>query len=169
MNYIIYDLEFNQPLSKDNSISDLTFEIIQIGALKLNENLEVISTFNKLVNPTAYLEIHPYIENLTQISTDMVMSHAQFPHIYNEFIDFIGNDEFVMCVWGAGDIKELIKNINFHKLKTLDNLKRYIDVQKLMSKYIKTPKGTKIGLGSAVEFFNISLEKEFHDAFNDAY
>ena len=53
MNYIIYDLEFNQPLSKDNSISDLTFEIIQIGALKLNENLEVISTFNKLVKPTA--------------------------------------------------------------------------------------------------------------------
>lgn len=42
MNYIIYDLEFNQPLSKDNNISDLTFEIIQIGALKLNENLEVI-------------------------------------------------------------------------------------------------------------------------------
>ncbi|CAH0436102.1 exonuclease [Clostridium neonatale] len=169
MNYIIYDLEFNQPLSKDNNISDLTFEIIQIGALKLNENLEVISTFNRLVKPTAYLEIHPYIENLTQISTDMVMSHAQFPHIYNEFIDFIGNDEFVMCVWGAGDIKELIKNINFHKLKTLDNFKKYIDVQKLMSKYIKTPKGTKIGLGSAVEFFNISVTKEFHDAFNDAY
>ena len=169
MNYIVYDLEFNQALSKDNNISDLTFEIIQIGALKLNENLEVVSTFNRLVKPTVYLEIHPYIENLTQISTDMVISHAQFPSVYNEFMDFVGDEEFVVCVWGSGDVKEFMKNIQFHKLKTLDNLKRYIDVQKLMSKYVKTPKGTKVGLGTAVEFFDISATKEFHDAFNDAY
>lgn len=169
MNYIVYDLEFNQALSKDNNISDLNFEIIQIGALKLNENLEVVEVFNRLVKPTAYLEIHPYIEKLTQISTNMVMSHEQFPYVYNEFIDFIGNDEFILCVWGACDIKELMKNIHYHKLETLDNLQRYIDVQKLMCKHIKTPKGTKIGLRSAVEFFNISVTKEFHDAFNDAY
>lgn len=169
MNYIVYDLEFNQALSKDKNISNITFEIIQIGALKLNENLEVVSTFNRLVKPTVYLEIHPYIENLTQISTDMVMSHTQFPYVYNEFMNFVGDEEFVVCVWGSGDVKEFMKNIQFHKLKTLNNLKRYIDVQKLMSKYIKTPKGTKVGLGAAVEFFDISATKEFHDAFNDAY
>lgn len=169
MNYIVYDLEFNQSFSKDNNVSDLTFEIIQIGALKLNENLEVIESFNRLVKPTVYFKIHPYIENLTQISTDMVMSQEQFPHVYNEFIDFIGKEEFVSCVWGSGDIKELIKNINFHKLKILDNLKKYIDIQKLMCTYMKTPKGIKMGLSSAIEFFNISASKEFHNAFNDAY
>lgn len=169
MNYIVYDLEFNQPLSKDNKILDINFEIIQIGALKLNSNLEVTSTFNKLVKPTAHSEIHPYIENLTKITTNMVASNDYFPNVYSDFIDFIGNEDFVLCIWGSGDIKELIKNIHFHNLEPLDSFKKYIDVQKLTSKHINTPRGTRIGLKSAIEIFNMPIEKEFHDAFNDAY
>ena len=46
MDYIIFDLEWNQPYSNDISFMKrarmpLTGEIIQIGAIKLNENLEI--------------------------------------------------------------------------------------------------------------------------------
>jgi len=169
MNYIIYDLEFNQPLSKDNKILDINFEIIQIGALKLNSDLEITSTFNKLVKPTVHSEIHPYIENLTKITTNMVASNDYFPNVYSDFIDFIGDEDFILCIWGSGDIKELIKNIHFHNLEPLDSFKKYIDVQKLTSKHINTTRGTRIGLKSAIEFFNMPIEKDFHNAFNDAY
>ena len=204
MNYIIFDLEFNQSYTKknneihDSSASDtieqnikkshdkniqnhkkyshpskygtleMPFEIIQIGALKLNDNLEVISTFERFIKPSLYKEIHPFIENLTQITTEMVEDKDLFPKVYNDFIKFIGNDDFTMCVWGLDDIKQLMRNIHFHKLNIHNNKKKYIDVQKLASKAFNTPKGNRLGLKTAVEFWNIPITNDFHNALNDA-
>ncbi|AOR23722.1 3'-5' exonuclease [Clostridium taeniosporum] len=169
MNYIIYDLEFNHEYSKNDKTSNITFEVIQIGAVKLNSKLEIVSTFNRLIKPTVHTKIHPFIKDLTQITTEMVNLEKPFPDVYNDFVNFIGNKDFTVCIWGVSDIKELVKNIKFHNLKEVDNLKKYIDIQSLVSKYIKPPKGTKVGLKTAIEFFNIPIEKEFHNAFNDAY
>ena len=173
MKYIIYDLEFNQELSDVSNVetgnSSLPFEIIQIGALKLNEAFETVSTFNALIKPTVHTTIHPFIESLTGINDSKVSSCKSFLQVYEDFIRFIGEDEIVLCVWGKVDIKELLRNIEFHKLTTLSNLKAYIDVQHYASKHFKVPKGSKIGLKNAVEILNIPAKNEFHDAFNDAY
>lgn len=180
MNYIIYDLEFNQKNNipteaYNNSIetgfsnsSSIPFEIIQIGALKLNENLQLISTFNALVKPLVYKSIHPFVENLTKITDDMVASCKDFVHVYDDFLKFIGNDEITFCVWGAADIKELVRNLKFHNLSTA-YVPKYFDIQKYTSKYLKLPKKSRVGLRNAIELLNIPIEGEFHDAFNDAY
>jgi len=169
MNYIIYDLEFNQAYDKNNKNSNLPFEIIQIGALKLNENLEIIGNFNRLIKPTLYTEIHPYIENLTKITTDMVNMNNTFPEVYRDFLEFIGNDSFISCVWGVCDIRELIKNIQYHNLNMKNDFKKYIDIQNFVCKLLKCQKGIKIGLKDAVEYFKIPISSEFHDASNDAF
>lgn len=172
MNYILFDLEFNQEItSKDKNVSssNLTFEIIQIGALKLNNNLEVISTFNKYIKPTEHKEIHPFVENLTKITTSMVEHEDYFNKVYTDFVNFIGPEDFTFCVWGVSDIKELIRNIKFHNIDLNDTFKSYIDVQSLASTPLKIKKGEKAGLKTAVEYFNISAPSQFHDAFNDAY
>ena len=45
MNYIVFDLEWNQPADgKKNSERKLLFEIIEIGAVKLNEKREIIKS-----------------------------------------------------------------------------------------------------------------------------
>lgn len=178
--YIIYDLEFNQ---KDNSSaeihnnsketksdnnSNMPFEIIQIGAIKLNEKFETISTFNRLVKPTLHKSIHPFIENLTRITNEMVESCENFISVYEDFLDFIGDDEVILCVWGLADIKELVRNIKFYDLPAA-YISKYIDIQKYTSKFFKFPKSSRIGLKNAIEFLNIPLEGELHDAFNDAH
>ena len=68
MNYIVCDLEFNQKYipsnttdknnneSIDSTMKQLPFEIIQIGAVKINENLEITSNFNELIRPIVYTE-----------------------------------------------------------------------------------------------------------------
>jgi len=173
MNYIIYDLEFNQKLNteedKSNNSSSLPFEIIQIGALKLNERLETVSTFNTLIKPTIYTTIHPYVENLTKIKSDKLDSSKLFVDVYEDFLDFLGEDDLVFCVWGIVDIKELQRNLKFYDLLTSSGPKYYIDIQKYASKYLKAPKGSKIGLRNAIDLLNITIKGEFHDAFNDAY
>ena len=66
MNYIIFDLEFNQQHPEDVVIDapkpSLLFEIIQIGAIKLNKNFETIGTFNSLIKPNIHKRLHPYVE-----------------------------------------------------------------------------------------------------------
>ena len=180
MNYIIYDLEFNQKNYNSveiinntienelNNISSIPFEIIQIGALNLDANLQTISTFDSLIKPTIYKTIHPFVENLTKITNDKVASAKDFVHVYEDFLKFIGNDEFILCVWGSADIKELVRNIKFYNLSASYDYK-YIDIQKYLSKYLKAPEKSRIGLRNAIELLNIPIEGEFHDAYNDAY
>ena len=93
MNYIVYDLEFNQKNPNDTNPTKLTFEIVQIGAVKLNNDLEITAVFNKIIRPSVHFEIHPYIENLTRITTEMVATENYFPEVYNDFLNFIGKEE----------------------------------------------------------------------------
>lgn len=74
MNYIIFDLEYNQQHPDDINASEpkppLLFEIIQIGAIKINNDLKTISTFNSLIKPNIHIKLHPYVENLTKINIE---------------------------------------------------------------------------------------------------
>ncbi|PJI07317.1 MULTISPECIES: 3'-5' exonuclease [Clostridium] len=174
MNYIIYDLEFNQKYldstdTESNNALSLPFEIIQIGALKLNESFETVSKFNALIKPTVYPSIHPYVESLTKITNDKVSSCKSFVPVYEDFLQFIDKDEAILCVWGTGDIKELLRNIKFYNLSISPIPKLCIDVQKYASKYFNTPNKSRIGLKNAVELLNMPDNGEFHNAFNDAY
>lgn len=173
MNYIIFDLEYNQQhpddINSENIKPPLLFEIIQIGAVKLNKDFKTISTFNSLVKPTIHTKLHPYVEELTKINYEDLDRALDFKDIYNDFIEFIGNEESTLVVWGDSDIKELINNIEFYKLPTSHIPKKYIDIQSYATKLFKLPKGQKIGLKTAVEALNIPVNGEFHDAFYDAY
>ena len=49
MNYIVLDLEWNQcPTGKSGEIRRLPFEIIEIGAVKLDENLQYVDSFREI-------------------------------------------------------------------------------------------------------------------------
>lgn len=173
MNYIIYDLEFNQGQSltegaKSSINPKCPFEIIQIGAIKLNEKLEVISTFNEIIKPALYTDLNPYVEKITNLTLERLQSGSSFKAVYNDFVKFT-DSKSVLCVWGMSDLKELFRNVAIHNLDSSVISKEYINIQKLASKYLQCPKGTNIGLKNAVELLEIPLKDEFHDAFNDAY
>lgn len=64
MQLIVLDLEWNQPTSYQSAayrrVGDrLLFEVIQFGAAKLDEGLEIVDTISIPVNPTHYQTIHP--------------------------------------------------------------------------------------------------------------
>lgn len=70
MNYIIFDMEWNQPFSKETAIVSpiyLAGEIIQIGAIKLNINLRAVDCLNLLIAPTFYRKLHYRIKKMTGI------------------------------------------------------------------------------------------------------
>ena len=59
MNYIVFDLEWNQcPYGKERENKRLPFEIIEIGALKLDENRNYEDSFHQVVKPVVYKKLH---------------------------------------------------------------------------------------------------------------
>ena len=69
--YIVMDMEWNQALNFSEMVKDpvfLTGEIIQIGAIKLNQTLEVVDSFNERIAPQYYTELHPKVAEITKLS-----------------------------------------------------------------------------------------------------
>lgn len=174
MNYIVFDLEFNQGYNFGVETENKTnpkcpFEIIQIGAIKLNENFETIGTLDVLVKPEIYTKINPFVKELTGLTMEDLDCGKSFKEMYEELIEFIKPDRSVLCVWGLADIKELFRNIEYHGLDASIVHTEYINIQSYASKLLNCEKGINIGLGNAAKLLNVPIESEFHNAFNDAY
>lgn len=174
MNYIVLDLEFNQHYNfktgeKSVLVADCPFEIIQIGAVKLNENFEIIDKFSSLIKPTLYKRIHPYVEKITGFTEETFKESKGFVSVFDSFCNFMGKEEYTLCSWGSDDIKYLFKNIIYYKCNHERVSKLFINTQVFASKALNSPNGNSIGLKAAVEALGIEAENNFHDAFNDAF
>lgn len=173
MSYMVFDLEFNQGYNfEDENIkvinSKCPFEIIDIGAVKLDEDFNTIAAFDELVKPAVYKRLNPFIEKLTGISEDSLNNAKSFIEVYRKLLDFIA-DVKVLCVWGTADIKELIRNINYYNLDDDKIPRRYINAQYYASRQLKLPSGSTIGLANAARLMDIPIETQLHKAYNDAY
>lgn len=172
MTYIIFDLEFNQTddlSAVDPKIAKCPFEIIQIGAYKLDDQLNAISTFNAFVKPKLFRQIHPFIQELTKISQEQLDHANPFDQVLFDFSTFIGDMNSIFCVWGMGDIRELYRNILYHNIQEHFIINNYINIQRYASKHFHLSNGKNISLRNAVDLLNIPLNKPLHDALNDAY
>ena len=68
--YIVLDLEWNQPMSGQETITRpfrFDSEIIEIGALKLNNRFEEMSEFKSFVRPVFYPSMNGHVVQLTKI------------------------------------------------------------------------------------------------------
>ncbi len=173
MYYIIFDLEFNQDLASSEPSQEkgflCPFEIIQIGAVKLDANWNTTTTFNRYVRPTIYSNISPFITELTGITTEQLQTEQTFPQVYSSFIEFIEDSDSLFCTWGKTDMRELFRNVEFHKLSQSLLPKQYINLQPYASLHFNLPIKKLLRLQSTVEALEIPLAHPFHDALNDAY
>ena len=64
MDYVIFDLEWNQcPYGKGKENPKLPFEIIEIGAVKMDGERNVVGTFHRIVKPVVYQHLHHRTRN----------------------------------------------------------------------------------------------------------
>lgn len=173
MNYIVLDLEFNQAFNfkngtKAESNPQCPFEIIQIGAVKLDSSLNLCDSFCSYIKPQIYKRMHPFVEKITGITEAKLKSSSYFPEEYNNFLNFIEKDDSILCTWGTDDIKSLFKNILFYNLDYRLMTDKYINIQSIADEYLKCEQGKTIGLKAAVDALKIPLSTDFHNALNDA-
>lgn len=167
MNYVVFDLEFNmffQFKESDFANPNLKNEIIQIGAVKLNENMEKIGEFNSLIKPKVYKRMNPFVRKKTNINTSRAAVRKSFAEVIKSFNSWLGN-EAVLCSWGQDDILGLRDNCLFFGFAAL-SFDKYINIQKMYMDFCGIRK--QPSLESAVENLGIEKSLSFHDALSDA-
>ena len=168
-NYIVFDLEWNQSAhGKADSVEDFPFEIIEIGAVKLNEDFSMSGEFHRLIKPQVYTQMHYVISEVTHMDMWELRHHGEdFANAVSNFIEWCGED-CVYCTWGSMDLTELQRNMKYFGVKnSFPKPLFYYDVQKLYARFYKD--GMKPSLDSAVDELGLLEERTFHRALDDAY
>lgn len=173
MQYIVLDLEWNQPISYHSPAyksvgGKLLFEMIQIGAVKVDESFQVVDSFSQLIQPQHYVRLHPRISRITHITQDDLADAPTFNEAVEAFAKWCGED-YVLLTWGCDDISVLNQNMTFFQCET--QLAKFYDAQRLFGEVTGNSKERK-GLKAAMEQLEIVPDEDampFHNAVNDAY
>lgn len=170
MNYIVFDLEWNQsPNGKEDSLAHLPFEIIEIGAVKLDDSFQELSQFHRLIQPQVYRKMHFKISEVTHMDMEQLIEEGEaFPTVMEAFIEWCGEEEFMFCTWGSMDLTELERNMAYYRMKVpFPAPLLYYDVQKLYCLQYGDGKN-RVSLDLAVQLQNMEDGGPFHRALEDA-
>ena len=172
MTYIVLDLEWNQPISYQSStfrkVGDkLMFEMIQIGAVKLDANLNPGEAISIPIAPTHYVKIHPRIRRMTGLDSETLAGAPAFREALQQFAAWCGED-YTLLTWGIDDVSVLYQNIHFFHCEDIV-LPPLCDIQRLFSTVHNLK--DRSGLKTAMEMVNITPDDtmSFHNALNDAW
>lgn len=172
MNYISLDLEWNQAYAQKALAVQkrlecrLRGEVIQIGAVKLDEDLNLIGSYRIIVKPKFFKVIQRYVMRLTGIDQEMLDHGTPLPEAIERFHRWCGED-FAFLTWGPDDIPMLEDNLRAHRLDG-SWLHRVYDLQLIFNRQTDGSKNQR-SLEYAMEYFGIEQNLPAHDALNDAY
>lgn len=168
MRYIMFDMEWNYAPSPECVVVrpvPLKGEIIEIGAVMLDESMAVCDTFKSYVRPKYYKKLQKRISQLTGITREQLDGADGFPRVFARFIEWCGSDA-VLFTWGSDDMQMLRDNMSFFKLDEA-MLPPHRDLQVIYS-YEMSDEYAQVSLHAALENYGIEEELEAHDALNDA-
>lgn len=168
MNYIVLDLEWNQGSGQEPEVKEMPFEVIDIGAVKLNEKRNIMDKYNQLVKPVVYHQMNRITSDLVHLHMEDLQKGRSFVEVMNEFLAWCGED-YVFCTWGPLDLFELQRNMHYFHMEPLSGKPvKFLDVQKLFSIAYEDKKSRR-SLEYAIDFLQIEKDVPFHRAFSDAY
>jgi inhibitor of KinA sporulation pathway (predicted exonuclease) len=179
MGYIIIDLEFNNLKNITNYYKDffenygrfdeieLENEIIEIGAVKVDQYMKPVSELKAYIKPTIFPVINPIVTEITKIDEKILNENGvSFEEAINKLKDMFEEGD-VLCSWAKDDIAELITNAHYYNYTDLSWLDGYLDIQEYVTKILAHKKA--LGLKVALDELKIKVdETKLHDALNDS-
>lgn len=170
MNYVVLDLEMcripNALMSEDYKWSR---ETIQIGAVMLDEDYNVVKKFSTFVRPE-YGRLDPFIINLTGITKENVYTAPTYREAMEKFLRWLPEGEVSFVAWSRADRQQIEKE---SELKDLDErvmnrlMGAWIDCQELFDEKMNV--SYQYSLEEALIASDVCTEGRAHDGLVDAY
>ena len=171
MNLIVFDLEWNMgnaPKTFNYHGAELTLrgEIIQIGAVRVDENGDVLDTFEMTLRPRIFRKLHWRIAEVTGLSQGDLEAGVPIAEGLRRFQKWAGPDaEF--AEWGLDDVPVLKQNLFLYNMDE-SWPSRWYDLQQIFLKNFPRGEGEGLTLESVVDRLGIERDGDFHNALDDA-
>ena len=157
--YVVLDLEWNQGWRRGVQCS----ELLQIGAVGLDEHFQVTGVFNSYLRPVHLRRLNNKILRLTGADAAEVKAADDFTTVWPRFSEWCG--DALLLAWGPSDELMLRRNLALYGLSD-QTLRPFYNVQLA---YIAAAGLTQEpSLASAVEALGLEDSLAYHDAANDA-
>ena len=173
MKHIVVDLEMNEISRKYREVKALCkMEIIEIGAVLLDENYTEIGHFKTLVKPQFNEEIEPLFERITGITTKMVENAPVFEDGLKMFLSWCQsvNDDIQLYQWSDSDLIQLTKEMSLKEVVLSEKEQRLLmgwnDFQKEYGDKLMLQR--QVSLKNAIMYAGLDFEGKEHDALCDA-
>ena len=172
MDYIVLDMEWNQPWPGSPSSQKqlpvaIRGEIIQIGAVRVTEAGQVADEFQIMVRPKVYRHLNRRVSKLTGIKeTRLREEGVPFPEAVERFRGWCGED-ITFLTWGFDDIGILRENLRLYGLDE-SWTGRWYNAQMIFNAQTDGSTSQK-ALKTAMEICGIEASRPAHDALGDAY
>ncbi|MCD7774653.1 MAG: exonuclease domain-containing protein [Clostridiales bacterium] len=168
MYYVIMDLEWNNSYNK--KLKCFFNEIIEIGAVMADEDLEVADTFSVLIRSQLSNKLSGRVKNLTHISNEDMYGGVSFGKAISDFTKWLRGRDCIFMSWGNSDLRVLCDNLKFFSdIDTIPFMSKYMDLQKYCQSYLKLSNAQQVGLSAAASLFDIDVsEYSTHRALDDS-
>ncbi len=165
-NKIVLDLEFN-PIRDKAARQTARYEIIEIGAVMLNDSLEQISSFREYIKPSLN-RIEEKITSITGITDSTLDGCDGFDAVMHRFMNWIGGSR-TFYSWSDSDRNVMLDEID---LKCPDSAEydmfyvHWVDLQRIYQRKMGFHK--PMGLANALGTMQIYFKGTEHGALADA-
>ncbi|MBQ2792651.1 MAG: exonuclease domain-containing protein [Oscillospiraceae bacterium] len=172
MDYIVFDMEWNQPWPGSPSSRkvlpvQIRGEIIQIGAVRVTENQRVADEFQVLIKPKYYRRLNKRVGKLTGIKESQLRDEGlPMAEAMDAFRAWCG-ENVIFLTWGFDDITILRENLLLYGIDD-SWVGRWYNAQMIFNAQTDGSNAQK-ALKTAMEIFGIEATRPAHDALGDAY
>lgn len=168
MQYVVVDLEWNGSYSK--KAHGYFNEIIEIGAVKLNEAMQVVDTFRAAIRPVVSKKLSTIVTDLTNITAEELEDGTTFARMVRRFGAWVGEEPWTLLTWSTTDLLVLMENCRFfYGKQEIPFLQNYMDFQAYTQTKMGIGDGQQLGLAKAGEMLEIPEEDiAFHRALDDS-
>ena len=172
MDYIVLDMEWNQPWPGSPSARkvlpvQIRGEILQIGAVRVTQKQTVADEFQVLIKPKYYRRLNRRVSKLTGIKESQLREEGlPMEEAIEKFRAWCG-EKVIFLTWGFDDIAILKENLQLYGLedKWVD---KWYNAQMIFNAQTDGSNSQK-ALKTAMEMFGISATRPAHDALGDAF
>ena len=171
MDYIVLDMEWNQPWPGSPSARkvlpvQIRGEIIQIGAVRIRDG-QVADEFQVLILPKFYRRLNRRVSKLTGIKESQLKEEGvTMETAMDAFRSWCGED-VTFLTWGFDDITILRENLRLYGIDE-NWVSRWYNAQMIFNAQTDGSTAQK-ALKTAMEIFGIEATRPAHDALGDAY
>jgi inhibitor of KinA sporulation pathway (predicted exonuclease) len=169
MNIIILDLEWDSAYSVKNQ--RFVNQIIQIGAVKLDENCNIVDTFVSTVKSRLSKKLTRRFIELTGITNEQMREGVPLSKAVELYNQWAGKNTLTMT-WSTSDLYTIIENCKYLLTpSTRFHIEKYADLQSYVQNEMRGlgyDFQSQISLGNAAAMLGISAEGlELHKAKDD--